>query len=86
MLKKTFGRENCFQFTNTTKVSASKPTQKKFIETFLFSCSQYLYKFWEFAFNRHIRKTKLKVINFLIAFYWECYKLFFGNKIDQIAF
>ena len=31
-------------------------------------------------------KKWTKMITFLIAYYWECYQLFYGNKIDILAF
>ena len=62
MVKTTFDRESCFQCTNTTKVPASKPTQKMAYWDFFFFfyCSECLVKYWEFAFRGHIHKTKNK--------------------------
>ena len=59
MLKMTFHREISSQCTNTTNISASKPTQKLVYSKIFFYCSQCLYKY-QSQFRGHIHKKMNK--------------------------
>ena len=81
-------KKKCYKIaTNTTKLSASKPTKKTVYWKVLFPCSPCLYKYWwSFAFRGHIQKTENKNDNLSRSILMRMLSVFFGNKIDLIAF